>query len=70
MENTRKRNNFQGIPFHINYADHFAPYSSIDEFGNVKGLLLDIVSVAAQRLNLTISTKVTRPENRNIWFKK
>ena len=69
MEMAKKRKNFQGMPFYVNYAA-FAPYCIIDESGKVTGLVPDILSVAAKRLNLTLITKPSRPENNNIWHKR
>ena len=69
MEMAKKRKNFQGMPFYINYAA-FAPYCIIDENGKVTGLIPEIMGVAAKRLNLTLITKPSRPENNNIWHKR
>ena len=69
VEMAKKRKNFQGMPFYVNYAA-FAPYCIIDESGKVTGLVPDILSVAAKRLNLTLITKPSRPENNNIWHKR
>ena len=69
MEMAKKRKNFQGMPFYVNYAA-FAPYCIIDKSGMVTGLIPEIIGVAAKRLNLTLIPKPSKPENDNIWHKR
>ena len=71
LKNVRKRNDFQGLPFVVNYPTLAGkPYRYFDEKGNIYGLYIDILRVALKSLNLTLVIKETRPENQNIWFKK
>ena len=70
---TRKRHDFQGVPFLVNYADQ-PPYCIVDKLENnnnkVSGVFLDVLSIALQYLNATLVLREPNQENRNIWHKR
>ena len=60
---------FNGLPISANFAS-YPPFCSIDEMGNPKGLMYDILKIVARELNLTLRMIETQPRNKDIWFKK
>ena len=70
---TRKRHDFQGVPFLVNYADQ-PPYCIVDKQENninkVSGVFLDVLRIALQYLNATLVLRESNQENRNIWHKR
>ena len=71
---TRKRHDFQGVPFLVNYAGNSAPYCIVDKLENntnkVSGVFFDVLSIALQYLNATLVLREPNEENRNIWHKR
>ena len=61
--------NFNGLKITANFAN-FPPYCSFDKMGNPTGLMYDILKVVANDLNLTVELQETKPENKDIWYKK
>ena len=64
-----EKQDFNGLSLSANFAS-YPPFCSIDEMGNPKGLMYDILKIVAGELNLTLKISETQPRNKGIWLKK
>ena len=69
LQKMDEKQNFNGLPLSANFAS-YPPFCSIDETGNPKGLMYDILKIVARELNLTLKIIETQPRNKDIWLKK
>ena len=67
LQSTKDRNNFQGIQFTSNYAYGFPPYCYVNEKNEILGRYPDILRIAAQHLNLSLTFQAAKPENKGYW---
>ena len=70
---SKKRNDFHGLSFFVNYAD-VPPYCIVEEHetgkDKVSGAFLDVLTIVLQYLNATLVLQKSKEGNRNIWHKR
>ena len=57
FDSVKTREDFMGIPFEVNYAETHPPYCYADEYGNLRGILYEIMNIAARYVNVTLIYK-------------
>ena len=70
IDKIKKRDNFNGIPFKVNYAEKSIPYCYLNKQGKIEGIFKDAIEIIAEHLNLSLVYHESSPENRNIWSVK
>ena len=70
IKKVKKRDNFKGIPFKVNFAERAIPYCYKNKDGKIEGIFNDAIKIVAEHLNLSLVYQESRPENKNIYSVK
>ena len=70
IDKVKERDNFNGIPFKVNYAEISIPYCYLNKQGEIEGIFKDAIEIIAEHLNLSLVYHESSQENRNIWSVK
>ena len=70
LEEVANKKDFGGILFSANFVVNYFPFSYQNEMGQLRGIMFDILNVAAKSLNVTLKYQDSKPQNFNKWSKR